>query len=171
MEDESVILFPAWKQAVQNYLDLEPKPGDVVTKEWLHENFGLEEVKTDTPTGKADQIRLAYLTCVENFKSMLLTENKILLVNKRSIGYTYVEPENQAAVSEHQMHNDMKKALDKGASRMHHTDVKVLDDDQRKQHADAMARTAMLGSMMKKKRRLFARKTELLEDITLTDES
>tara|TARA_Y100000310_G_scaffold339623_1_gene432867 strand:- start:2379 stop:2888 length:510 start_codon:yes stop_codon:yes gene_type:complete len=166
MEEENVILFPAWKQAVENFLDEGFKPGDLITKDWLYKNFGLEEIKPETPTGKADQIRLAYLTCLENLKAILLSEHKALLINKRSIGYIYVEPENQAAVSEHQMHAEMKKALDRGACRMQHTDVGVLDTDQRKQHADAMARTAMLGSMMKKKRRILNRKTDLIEDLT-----
>ena len=101
---------------------------------------------------------------IENFKEMLLTDHKILLVNKRGVGYTYVEPELQASVSEHHMHAELKKAWDRGATRLQNTDIQALDDEQRKQHSDAMARTAMLGSMMKKKRRSLRRNVELPEE-------
>ena len=62
------------------------------------------------------------------------------------------------------MHIELKKALDRSATRLQNTDIQALDDDQRKQHADVMARTAMLGSMMKKKRRSLRRNVELPED-------
>lgn len=32
MEDKTMMLFPQWKQAVQNFIDEGFKPGDVVTK-------------------------------------------------------------------------------------------------------------------------------------------
>ena len=104
------------------------------------------------------------MTMIENFKEMLLTDHKILIIAKRGVGYTYVEPEDQASISEHHMHLELKKAMDRGATRLQHTDIQALNDDQRKQHADAMARTAMLGSMMKKKRRSLHRNVELPED-------
>ncbi|MAH13935.1 MAG: hypothetical protein CMO33_09400 [Verrucomicrobia bacterium] len=164
MEDKTMMLFPQWKQAVQNFIDEGFRPGDVVTKEWLYENFGLEIPTPETTTQKYQQTQLIYLTMIENFKEMLLTDHKILLIAKRGVGYTYVEPEYQASVAEHQMHAELKKALDRSATRLQHTDIQALDDDQRKQHADAMARTAMLGSMMKKKRRSLRRNVELPED-------
>ena len=115
-------------------------------------------------TQKYQQTQLIYMTMIENFKEMLLTDHKILLIAKRGVGYTYVEPEDQASISEHHMHLELKKAMDRGATRLPHTDIQALNDDQRKQHADAMARTAMLGSMMKKKRRSLHRNVELPED-------
>ena len=164
MEDKTMMLFPQWKQAVQDFIEEGFKPGDVVTKDWLYKSFGIEMPTPDMPTQKFQQIQLIYLTMIENFKEMLLTDHKILLVNKRGVGYTYVEPEHQASVSEHHMHAELKKALDRGATRLQNTDIQALDDEQRKQHADAMARTAMLGSMMKKKRRSLRRNVELPED-------
>ena len=118
----------------------------------------------EMPTQKYQQTQLIYMTMIENFKEMLLTDHKILLIAKRGVGYTYVEPEDQASISEHHMHLELKKAMDRGATRLQQTDIQALNDDQRKQHADAMARTAMLGSMMKKKRRSLHRNVELPED-------
>ena len=58
MEDKTMMLFPQWKQAVQNFIDEGFKPGDVVTKEWLYENFGLEIPTPETTTQKYQQTQL-----------------------------------------------------------------------------------------------------------------
>ena len=82
MEDKTMMLFPQWKQAVQNFIEEGFKPGDVVTKEWLYKSFGIEMPTPEMPTQKYQQTQLIYMTMIENFKEMLLTDHKILLIAK-----------------------------------------------------------------------------------------
>ena len=160
MDDNNVIIFPAWKQAIEDFLSTGFKPDDIITHEWLRDHFGLDEVDGDTPKRKADVVQIAYMANLKEFRDVLLAEHKILLVSEPRIGYRYVPSNQQAGLSEQHMHKQLKKALDQGVSRIVHTNLYLLTDEQKKEHSDSLARTASLSSAMKKKRRISVSKTQ-----------
>ena len=159
-KEKETMLFPAWKQAVQDFIAEKFEPGDVVTHEWLFEKFGLEKIEPHTLKSKADQIQLAYMTQNQRFQELLLSEYKVLLVSQPGMGYKYVPAVEQAEVSEKAMHKELKKAMRRGLSRLVHTDPRFLDSNQKKEHSDALTRSAALKKMVFKERRKLPWKTE-----------
>lgn len=152
-ENNNIMLFPAWKQAVENFIKEDFCAEDIITHEWLHEHFGLEKPDLNTPKGKADQIEIAYMKYMSSFKEYLLSEHKILLVSKPGVGYRYIPTEGQTEYSEKTMFMDVRKALKKGITRIVNTNLNLLDSEQKRQHSDALVRSAGLKTLMNKKRR------------------
>ena len=139
-----VTLYPVWKQAVQEFL-AEFAPGEIVPHEWLWAHFGLEAAPTpQTPLEEAKRKQIRYMKASHGFRETLLHEHDILLVAKSGAGLQYIHAHEQAEVSEGTVHLELRKSLRKGAARLAHTNLALLNAGQRKGHADALARVAGL---------------------------
>lgn len=138
-----VKLFPAWKQAVQEFLG-EFKYGDIVSHEWLVARFGLP-LPDDRMSVAAFQARqFEWLASIEGFKATLLNEHHVLLQSVRGKGYRWVPPTEQTKAATREFERDASKAFRTAGSRLKHLRVGELSDDQKRENVDAIAKLSML---------------------------
>ena len=134
---ENVSLYPAWKEALKNFIALSPVPGTVVRVDWLNAEFELTEPKT-----AEDQRRysFAFMSAFEKFREALLVDHKICLGTLYNGTYIVVPPQEQtkhaAVVHTRRIHKEMNHMIKK----MHHVDHSALTDEQSKQNSDALTR-------------------------------
>lgn len=148
---EQLQVFPRWRQAVQDFLAAEFKPGDIVPHSWLEDHFGIPPVRDeDTMTGRAYRERqFKWLTCVEAFKSELLEEHQVCLASVFGEGYRVTPPGEQTALATDSFEGEAKKAFRKAALRLKHIRTEELTAAQRRENMDAVARLSMLRGMLK----------------------
>lgn len=144
-----VKLFPAWKQAVQDFL-ADFRYGDTVPHGWLVERFGLP-APDDRMTAAAFQARqFEWLASIEGFKQTLLSEHKVYLQSVRGEGYRWVHPGEQTAAATREFEKEAGKAFRAAGQRLRHIRIGELTDDQRRANIDALAKMASLRGTTRK---------------------
>lgn len=147
-----VKLFPAWKQAVRDFL-AEFAYGDTVTHEWLAEHFGLPlpDEKMSAAAFRARQFE--WMAAVEGFKTTLLHDHQVMLQTVWGEGYRWTHPGEQTAAATREFEREAGKAFRAAGSRLRNIRLNELTDDQRRANADAMAKMASLRSATRKQLR------------------
>lgn len=151
MSEDVVTLHPAWKQAVQDFLQAGFKQGDVVPHSWLAEHFGmpmLDDAATMTQAEYRDR-QFLWLAHIEAVKTELLQRHQILLRSVYGVGYRWVPPHEQTGVAVEEFERDARRAYDKAGRRLLHVRVGELTDAQRQENLDAIGRLSMLQGMHK----------------------
>ncbi len=74
-------LDPIWKQAVEDFLSTDPKPGDLITREWLEKAFELKRPKSGT-WEEIHRYDLRFLSMRENWADNLLRKHGIQFTEK-----------------------------------------------------------------------------------------
>lgn len=148
---DGVKLFPAWRQAVQDFIAAGFKAGDMVSHKWLEQAFGMKPLDaTATLTAQAFQDRqFDWLQSIEAFKAELLQDHQILLSSVRGEGYRYVPPGEQTRLSTDKFEADARRVYRKAADRLKNVRAAELTESQRRENSDAIARLAMLRGMQK----------------------
>lgn len=148
-----VKLFPAWKQAVQDFL-AEFKYGDIVSHDWLVARFGLP-LPDDHMSAAAFQARqFEWLSSIEGFKTTLLNDHQVLLQSVRGEGYRWVPPAEQTKAATRDFERDATKAFRNAGTRLRHVRLGELSDDQRRENVDALAKLSHLRGSVRKELRL-----------------
>lgn len=150
MSDHLLQQYPPWREAINVFLKEEHKPGDTLDFKWLYDNFALERPQKDTPFHQVQKTELQFLAQFKSFEEALLTEYQIALANVRGVGYKIVPPGEQTDWAERTGVGEVKKALRKQRDRLTNIDLPQLTPEQRKANADALARLAMMASMVKR---------------------
>lgn len=147
-----VKLYPAWKQAVQDFL-AEFKYGDIVPHDWLVARFGLP-LPDDQMTATAFQARqFEWLSSIEGFKAKLLNDHQVLLQSVRGEGYRWVPPTDQTQAATREFEREASKAFRSAASRLRHVRLGELSDEQRRENIDALAKLSHLRGAVRKQLR------------------
>lgn len=149
MSDGIVSLYPAWKQAVEDFLDAGFQPGDVITHLWLAEHFGmpmLDDAATITPAEYRER-QFTWLQHVEAVKSELLDKHQVFLKSVFGEGYRWVLPSQQTGVAISQFELEAKRAYKKAGRRLTNLRMTELTDAQRQENLDAIGRLSMLQGM------------------------
>jgi len=148
---ENVKLFPAWRQAVRDFLDADFAPGTIVTHAWLEAAFGIEPLADEKPltAGEFRDRQFVWLQAVEAFKAELLEEHQIMLSSVRGEGYRMVPPSEQTSLTNEKFENDARRIYRTAAQRLKNVRLAELPEPQRRENADAIARLAMLRGMQK----------------------
>lgn len=149
MSEGKVTLFPAWRQAVHDFL-AEFQYGDVVTHDWLREHFGLPEVTDLMTASEFKAWNLQSMACMEGFKSTLLQDHNVLLLSVYGEGYRWIPPAEQTAVATRDFEKDARKVFRIAGRRISHVRVDELTDGQRRENNDAAAKLATLAGMTRK---------------------
>jgi hypothetical protein len=108
--------------------------GDVISKQWLLEQFGIEMPEIGTQKDFND-FSFEFLQNMEGFKNYMLTQHKMLLVSVRGIGYEIVLPKHQSDYAMTRFKNnlnfELKKAIDTilltNEAQLSHEDIKRRD--------------------------------------------
>lgn len=152
MNDEAPVqLFPAWKQAVQDFFK-DFRYGNVVSHEWLEAHFGMPQLGDRQKLTAADfsKRQFEWLQSIEAFKDELLRKHDVCLQSVRGEGYRWVPPGEQSKVATDAFEKDAKRVFSTAAQRLRHVRLDELNDDQRRENADAVAKLASLRGMTRK---------------------
>jgi hypothetical protein len=148
---EQLTLHPEWKQAVQDFLATGFKQGDVVTHAWLEQHFGMDSLDDDKPLLPAaySDRQFTWLRNIESFRAELLEKHQIYLSSVHGEGYRVVPPREQTALAQEKFERDAKKAFRRTANTLKNVKLSELNEAERKENLDAVARLAMLRGMHK----------------------
>lgn len=151
MSDAAVQLFPVWRQAVQDFLK-DFTYGGVVTHAWLEQHFGMPQLGDRQRLTAADfsKRQFEWLQNIDAFKDELLREHDVCLQSVRGEGYRWVPPSEQSKVATDAFEKDAKRVFKVAAQRLRHVRVDELNDEQRRENADAIAKLASLRGMTRK---------------------
>lgn len=152
MSEEIIELqrYPKWRQAVQDFLR-EFRYGDLVTHQWLAEHFGLPVVDAETPMTAIDlqKRQFEWLDAVESFKWELLRDHQVCLQSVRGEGYRWVPPHEQTRVATEAFERDAGRVFRTAAHRLKNVRLSELNDEQRKENVDAVAKLSAVRGMLK----------------------
>lgn len=154
--DPNLELYPSWRQALLNFRAAGYKPGDILTHAWICEQFEcaalLEPSKISYETAR--KLELKRLSQFEPFREALLDEDQIDLQSRPGIGYELVPPADQSGRAVKDTLKDIQKAMRKGVARATNVNTAQLTTEQRREHADNLARLGMLRQLLKPPREL-----------------
>lgn len=151
MSDSEVTLYPAWRQAVEDFLAAGFKPGDVIPHHWLAEHFGmpvLHDASTLSVTEFQDR-QFTWLANIEALKCELLEQHQIYLASVFGKGWRWVAPYEQTGLAVRNFEGEARKAYRKAGKRLTHLRVAELNDVQRQENVDAIGRLSLLQGMHK----------------------
>lgn len=151
MLEPTTQLFPAWKQAVQDFL-AEFKYGDLVPHDWLESHFSMLSIADgERLTESAFKARqFAWLANIEAFKSDLLTVHQVCLESVRGEGFRWVPPGEQTGIATRDFERDARKTFRAAGQRLKHIRIGELSDIQRGENVDAIAKVSALRGMTRK---------------------
>lgn len=145
--DGELRLSPPWKHALQVLIEQGLKNGDVIRKEALVELLGLR-----APITAEDQVRfqLDFMQQFTDLREELLEEHRIALRTMYGeSSYEVVPPSAQTELAVSDGMKEIRRSIRKTARMLAFVRHEELTDEQRKQNADAQAKTAMLASMVR----------------------
>ncbi len=144
-------LFPAWKQAYETFLGLNPEFGFVLNKKWLMEKFDIPE-----PVSVEDvqESELAFLSNFERFRSELLENNFMDIVSIGKGNYQVIHPKDQAKVALLDWGKAMSKEGKRLKRRSSFVNTSVLSESERQEHTQVVAKVATIQSMFNRRKLL-----------------
>lgn len=154
-ELDNVELYPSWRQALLHFRETGLTYGDTLLHTWLYEQFectGLLDPKITWQEAKKLQLKL--LSQFTPFRETLLDEDQIDLQSVPGVGYELVPPADQTGRALKDTINEVNKAVRKGVARATNVNTALLTAEQRREHADNLARLGMLRQMSKPARAL-----------------
>ena len=143
---EDFKLSPPWKNAVKALIEAGLTYGSTVEKERI---IDLCDLVRPTTIEEKDRFDLRLLQCTGEIKEALLMEHHMMLVTNRDGSYRVVAPKEQTAYAVDCGARSIAKELQRMACGVQYVNTALLDDTQRKQNADALAKISMLAGMQK----------------------
>lgn len=145
-EGQAPQLYPAWRHAEQRLLLEGLEPGRIITREWFMDAFGIREPET---VAEVQRNALLFLRQLSELRDSLLQKHCVMLRPLPGIGYQVVPPEHQTMVAMKDRSREVKHALEKLAREISHVQLDALDDAQRKENSDAVAKLGAMRALMK----------------------
>lgn len=143
--------FPEYRQAVDDFLLLGLKPGEVLPRDWLDDHLGIDPSKIiDEPSAK--RIQLERLEKTSKFKAALLEDHHIYLSPSPGKGLEVISTEHQTRRATEEFLHGLKVAARNYKRVLVNTDTAKLADEGVKEHTDAFVK---LAGLMGERRRIF----------------
>jgi len=148
-------LHPPWRQALLAFRAEGLKPGDMLLHPWLYKQFECEELNDPRITWEqAQKLQLKLLSQFIPFREALLDQDQIDLQSVPGVGYELVPPVDQSRRAVEDTLRDIAKAMRKGVARATNVNTALLTTEQRREHADNLARLGVLRRMLRPAREL-----------------
>jgi hypothetical protein len=147
MAESEIQQVPAWRAAVAEIRASGFKDGDIIEHDFLYAALGLDKPAEDTPWKKAQRINLLYMDAVIDIRDYFICEYDTMLASVHGKGYMVVPPGEQTSVSMLEVHDKIRKALQRGATNVSHVRLSELSDEQIRENADARCRLSRLQQM------------------------
>lgn len=143
--ENPVSLFPEWRQAVQDFLAMNPQPGFVLKREWLMNAFGIPAPVT---ADDQKQAALRFLVCLEHFKTVLLEDHCIAFKTINSVGFEVLAPKDQTRHAVVTRTKNVYRELRHMARQVAFVRLDQLTDAERRENADAQVKISNLRALM-----------------------
>lgn len=153
-------LYPPWKEALVKFRAAGFKADEIVAHRWFYEALDLDEPKPGMTWERVEKTRLRFLGQFKALQKALLEQDMIDLVNEPGMGYRIMPSDQQAKRAYNDGVKGIKKAVRNMVDRASNTNMALLSADQRREHADMLARMGQLGGMLKGVRALPSREEE-----------
>ncbi len=137
--------LPLYLKATEKFMDMNPGPGFVLPYEWLE-----IELELDYKIASREQYQdfsLDRFKQVEAFKDRLMREHHIHLATDPGVGYRVQAPGEVHHAEAANVSRTIKNTTRKAALRLAFVPLDRLTDNQRRDHADALARVAQLRTL------------------------
>lgn len=153
---DEVLLHPAWRNALQSFLDGRFPYGHLLTRDWLYEQFQIERPCFSTPHGVAQRAELRFVEEFTSLRQALLEDHQIDLQTKNGVGYVVVAPGDQTGLALSDGIVAVRKALRRATTRATNVRIDELTPEQQKANADALAKLATVKVALRRGRLLLA---------------
>lgn len=144
---DGTTLYPPWKQAVKRLLDDGLDFGSVVTR------LDIAKLCDIAPPRNIDDVRrydLELLRNISEIRDTLLTAHCMLLVANGEGGFIVIHPKDQTSHSIKTGVKAITKEMQRMATSVNFVRTDLLDNEQRAQNADAIAKVSSLAGMLSK---------------------
>ena len=154
--DPGLELYPSWRQALVRFREAGLKFGDILLHTWLYEQFECDALNNprEISWDQAQKLQLKLLGQFTPFREALLDQDQIDLQSVPGVGYELVPPADQSRRAVKDTQKDVDKAMRKGVARATNVNTAMLTAEQRREHADNLARLGMLRRLMRPPREL-----------------
>lgn len=133
--------FPLWKQAIDDFLALDPQPGFVLEEQWL-----LDHLEMKMPEyGYAEEFKrwnLQWLSARSAFFDALREDHAMQFATKDERGWRLLAQGEVAKVALARMKHELYKELRRARSSLSCADLTSMTDAERTENAEAMTRVA-----------------------------
>ena len=136
-----------WERALEFVLSEGIAPGTTYRKEDLYAAMGLTCPTARTPFGIAQRSQLAFLSGIEALRPELLARHRVDLVTRAGTGYEVIAPGAQSAMAMRDLRRDLSRDINSAARRVEFVKVEALDEGQRRERSDALAKVASIRAM------------------------
>jgi hypothetical protein len=139
---EDLELYPPWKEALRAFIRADFTYGDLISREWFAEAFGLtppDDSRRYTHKELQDY-DLALLQNMTAFKDALLRQEQMDLISDQRGSYYVIQPSEQATRALRDMTRRIKNEVNKGVARIQHVDMRRLTAEERQQHMDTLTK-------------------------------
>ena len=111
--------------------------GSIIPTEWFMARFG---IKPWTNVHEYNQAQTLYATYMGQFRNKLLIERKMALRTKSGQGQEVVQPTEQTSWAMIEAKSAITKELEKARDRLLYVNTSELNDAERKENTDAIAK-------------------------------
>ena len=141
---DNIKLFPAWRQTLAELEQAGIHAGQVISKRWLDERFGIREPLT---IQEAERNRFIFLRSMTSLREALLEKHQYMLRSVPGVGYEIIPPERQTDVALRDRGEQIRRALQTLAIELTYIRADELTDEQRRQNTGALAKVGALAGM------------------------
>lgn len=148
MNEGDVTIDPQWLAAAEEVAE-NCAYGDLLTKEWLTEAFGLQQPEFGT-VEDFERHKLEFMQCMDQFSRQLLEEHNLALQNVWGQGYRIVPPSEQVDVAWKAAMQGVRRELRKLGSQLRHIRYDELELSEQKKRDDASSRLSQINGFMRR---------------------
>ena len=135
-------LTPAWKQAILDFDDLDPKPGTTIDDAWLCEHFELPK-PINASAEQWQDWNLKFLRYRDEFKRHIGEDFSIQFSDRENGVMRVLHPSEIADYTEAKARRELKVAVRRQKWRLKNTDFRDMTQEQAMNHVNTMARAEM----------------------------
>jgi hypothetical protein len=146
-DPDKLPLYPAWRQAEADLLEQGITEGSLITDEWLDKAFGIKPPQTVAEVQRVQLLRLSNMVAL---RDSLLQNHRMMLRRTEGVGYTVVPAADQTRVAMKDRTDEVKRAMSKLMREISNVKTEALNDAQRQENTNAIAKLGILRGMVRK---------------------
>lgn len=145
---EPLRLYPAWRQVEAELLAAGLQDGATIPMQYLRKALGVQDPR-ELDGDEALREQLQFNRAMGWLCDSLLKNYRIKLRVVPTVGYMVVPPDEQTFLAVKERGAEMQNALRRGLDEVTYVRTELLNDQQRRENADAQAKLAALSSVAK----------------------
>ena len=135
--------FPEFRQAVDDFLALNPAPGAIIESAWFDRHLGIDKSKI-VDAESATTINLLRLSRFDEFRRELLEEHHVHIESVPGKGYAVIPPEEQTECARRALATDLHRVFRRANRVAFNIDLTQLTDAQIKDNTDLRVKIAAM---------------------------